>query len=95
LILKITDNFNDFTGDSLLSKFNQSVQTALAKEVELYQDFIIGSFEDTYRKLTLKTLHILDWASTYCTKAQYLLKTDDDMFLNIPNILNFIETIKV
>ncbi|XP_035707484.1 lactosylceramide 1,3-N-acetyl-beta-D-glucosaminyltransferase isoform X2 [Folsomia candida] len=81
-------------GDALLSQFNESMRHALAEEIDLYQDFIIGSFADTYRRLTLKTLHMLDWASTYCMKARYFLKTDDDMFLNIPKILDFIETIK-
>ena len=42
------------------------------------------SFEnDTYNNLTLKTLAAFDWMLTFCPQAEYLLKTDDDMFIQV------------
>ena len=30
---------------------------------------------------------LLKWATTNCDKVTYLMKTDDDMFVNIPALL--------
>ena len=38
---------------------------------------------DTYRNLTMKSIFGLKWVSTYCSIAQYILKTDDDTYFNI------------
>lgn len=60
-------------------------------EIETYDDIIIENNVDSYDNLTLKTLSMLEWTSTYCNQSQYLLKTDDDMWINVPNILKFID----
>lgn len=36
-----------------------------------------------------QTLSMLEWADTYCPRAPRLLKTDDDMFINVPRLLDF------
>jgi hypothetical protein len=84
-----------YLGDKLLHKYNDTVKHALEREIDLYNDFIIADFEDTYRNLTLKTLHMLDWVSTYCSSATYFVKTDDDVFLNVPEFLSLIHEIRV
>lgn len=61
----------------------------LRAEDARYGDLVMGRFEDSYSNLTLKTLSILEWADTYCPLAQRLLKTDDDIFVNVPSLLNF------
>lgn len=30
---------------------------------------------------------MLKWVTSYCDQAKYLMKTDDDMFVNIPLLL--------
>ncbi|KAJ6640997.1 Beta-1,3-galactosyltransferase 5 [Pseudolycoriella hygida] len=69
----------------------QSIDDSLAAENFMYGDLIRGHFIDSYNNLTLKTISSLEWVDTYCPKASFILKTDDDMFINVPKLLMFIE----
>ncbi|XP_055617590.1 uncharacterized protein LOC129762973 isoform X2 [Toxorhynchites rutilus septentrionalis] len=71
---------------------DQRIEDQLAAENYMYSDLIRGNSIDSYRNLTLKTISLLEWTSTNCPNATYLLKTDDDMFINVPKLLHFIET---
>ncbi|KMQ86472.1 beta- -galactosyltransferase 5-like protein [Lasius niger] len=66
------------------------VEAILRKEQNMYNDVIRGRFLDSYSNLTLKTISTLEWVDTYCPKVRYLLKTDDDMFINVPRLLAFV-----
>ena len=65
-------------------------ESYIKDENSLYEDIILGSFIDSYNNLTLKTTSMLEWVDNYCNKAKFVLKTDDDMFINIPKLLDFI-----
>ncbi|KAI8431476.1 hypothetical protein MSG28_015992 [Choristoneura fumiferana] len=65
------------------------LRAALDREDALYGDLIEGRSVDSYSNLTLKTLSMLEWAATYCPRAPRLLKTDDDMFINVGRLLRF------
>ncbi|KAL1423567.1 hypothetical protein MTO96_020951 [Rhipicephalus appendiculatus] len=66
------------------------VQERVANEIALYGDIIQADFRDTYRNLTLKSVFLLKWAFMYCSRAQFLMKTDDDVFVNVPNMANLL-----
>ncbi|XP_049875212.1 beta-1,3-galactosyltransferase 5-like isoform X2 [Pectinophora gossypiella] len=51
---------------------------------------IQGNCVDSYSNLTLKVLSMLEWADTYCPRAPRVLKTDDDVFPNLPRLLRFL-----
>ena len=51
-----------------------------------------GHFIDNYFNLTLKTISMMKWISDYCYKVKYVLKVDDDMFVNMQNLTDFSET---
>ena len=53
------------------------------EESDKYSDLVITEHFDTYNNLTLKTLAAFDWMLTFCPQAEYLLKTDDDMFIQV------------
>ncbi|XP_014677948.1 PREDICTED: UDP-GlcNAc:betaGal beta-1,3-N-acetylglucosaminyltransferase 7-like [Priapulus caudatus] len=59
----------------------------LAIEARAHGDVIQGAFADTYRNLTMKTLFLLQWTSSQYPDATYLLKTDDDVFINVDSLL--------
>lgn len=63
----------------------------LRDENKLYGDLISGRFLDSYDNLTLKTVSLVEWVDNYCNHINFILKTDDDMFINIPRLLSFIE----
>ncbi|KAJ9579083.1 hypothetical protein L9F63_024814, partial [Diploptera punctata] len=70
---------------------NKSLSEELQQENKLYGDLICARFLDSYNNLTLKTISMLEWVDNYCNHVSFVLKTDDDMFINIPKLLNFIE----
>ncbi|XP_053659199.1 beta-1,3-galactosyltransferase 5-like [Anopheles marshallii] len=67
------------------------IEDQLAAESYMYSDLIRGNFIDSYRNLTLKTISLLEWTKLHCPNASFLLKTDDDMFINVPKLLQFME----
>lgn len=60
-------------------------------ENDLYDDVIRVNFQDSYDNLTLKTISMLMWADDYCPKASFVLKIEDDVYLNVDRLLNYIE----
>ncbi|ETN61166.1 hypothetical protein AND_007183, partial [Anopheles darlingi] len=67
------------------------IEDQLAAESYMYSDLIRGNFIDSYKNLTLKTISLLEWTKLHCSNASFLLKTDDDMFINVPKLLQFME----
>lgn len=66
------------------------IEKILKREEDIYGDMIRARFLDSYSNLTLKTVSILEWVDTYCSEAKFVLKTDDDMFINVPRLLAFV-----
>ncbi|XP_077978176.1 uncharacterized protein LOC144434202 [Glandiceps talaboti] len=66
-------------------------QKSVEKENFEYGDIIQINFVESYQHLVLKTLSILKWASEYCTTAKYLIKVDDEVFLNYHNFIEFLQ----
>ncbi len=69
---------------------NGSFQDAIQEESSMYGDIIQEGFVDTYANLTVKSLMLLKWFSRNCDKVPYVLKTDDDVFVNVKNLYNFV-----
>ena len=53
------------------------------RESDTFQDIVQGPFLDTYENLTLKAVMGLKWISLYCPNSTYIIKIDDDVFVNI------------
>lgn len=66
---------------------NSSLQAKIMEEAALHVDIIQEDFVDSYQNLTLKSVMLLKWTTTFCPNVHFILKTDDDMFINIPNLL--------
>uniref|UniRef100_A0A146KPX9 Hexosyltransferase n=2 Tax=Lygus hesperus TaxID=30085 RepID=A0A146KPX9_LYGHE len=58
----------------------------LIVEQNVHKDLLLIDVVDVYASLSLKTLAFLRWASTL--KYEFVLKTDDDVFLDIDTILD-------
>lgn len=71
---------------------NQTLVASIADEDKTYSDILQGSFVDSYYNLTLKTLTMVKWVSVNCEKVKFVLKVDDDMFLNMQIVVDFSET---
>ena len=67
-------------------KYQKDVNT----ENERYGDILQEDFIESYWNLTLKTIMGLKWVSQECNNATFVLKIDDDVFLNTDNLLSAI-----
>ncbi|XP_006822772.2 uncharacterized protein LOC102806376 [Saccoglossus kowalevskii] len=75
----------------LLGRSNsESIQNKIISENSKYRDIIQQDFVEHYRNLTYKTIMLLEWASNYCSSADYVIKIDDDVFLNTDNMIRFL-----
>lgn len=67
-----------------------SIKHMVNKENEQYQDIVVMNIKDSYGYLSQKTMLSLKWVNEYC-KPVFLLKTDDDCFVNIPSLMGFLQ----
>ena len=52
-------------------------------EDEKYHDIVQFSFVDDYKNLTYKAIMSMKWVSMYCQKAKFIVKTDDDVIIDM------------
>ena len=69
-----------------LGNLTNDLQTNVTRESDLYDDILQEDFIDSYANLTVKSLMLLKWFSKSCEKVPYVLKTDDDVFINLKNL---------
>ncbi|XP_017053430.1 beta-1,3-galactosyltransferase 1 [Drosophila ficusphila] len=65
-------------------------QQFLGRENQLHGDLIQGNFEDAYRNMTYKHVMALKWFNENCAHAQLLVKVDDDVFMNTPQLVKYL-----
>lgn len=70
---------------------DSNLQDMLLKENSVHYDIIQGSFLDAYRNMTYKHVMSLKYAVYHCPQATYILKTDDDIFVNMPTMVGFLK----
>lgn len=67
----------------------QDESESLVKENEAHTDLIRADYYDHYWNQTLKLLMGFEWAARYCNFS-FLLKTDDDVFVNFPKLIFYL-----
>ncbi|XP_052773773.1 beta-1,3-galactosyltransferase 1-like [Mya arenaria] len=60
------------------------------EESEMFGDVVQADFVDSYFNLTYKTVMGVRWVAEMCPHAKYILKADDDVFVNVRNLLDFL-----
>ena len=70
---------------------NSSLQGLIDAEAEKHGDIIQGQFLDTYRNMTHKHLTGLKWVTQFCSQSKFVLKVDDDTFVNTIRLVHFLE----
>ncbi|XP_040895455.1 UDP-GlcNAc:betaGal beta-1,3-N-acetylglucosaminyltransferase 7 [Toxotes jaculatrix] len=81
----------------LLGKPSNEAERANHQKLVEYEDYIYGDilqwdFLDSFFNLTLKETHFLKWFNTYCPSVRYVFKGDDDVFVNVENIFEYLES---
>lgn len=65
------------------------------KESLKHEDVIIEDFIDSYHNLTIKSIMMLKWIKNNCPNAQFMMKIDDDVYLNLPKLIAFVKSDQV
>ncbi|XP_050313913.1 beta-1,3-galactosyltransferase 5-like isoform X2 [Anthonomus grandis grandis] len=69
---------------------DEGVERAVQEESSIHKDIVQGNFIDAYTNMTYKAVMSLKYAIYYCPEASYILKADDDSFVNMPFLRNFL-----
>ena len=78
----------------ILGNDTSPLQVNVSKESDEFDDIIQEDFIDSYANLTVKSLMLLKWYTQHCHTVPYVLKTDDDVYINLKNLFQVVETNK-
>ncbi|KAM6160260.1 lactosylceramide 1,3-N-acetyl-beta-D-glucosaminyltransferase [Erethizon dorsatum] len=70
------------------------LQRKLVWEDQMYGDIIQQDFVDSFYNLTLKLLLQFSWANTFCPHAKFLMTADDDIFIHMPNLVEYLQSLE-
>lgn len=77
---------------------NSSSQEQLVEEAQQHGDLVQEGFLDSYANLTVKSVMMLKWFTQACDMdgkgPQYILKTDDDMYINLIKLWELVQANK-
>ena len=71
-------------GDS--SKYRDQV----AEEYNNFTDIVSEDYIDAYNNLTYKTIMGFRWAVKFCSMSKFFLFVDDDYFVSVKNVIQFL-----
>lgn len=66
------------------------LQIGVDEEGRIHGDLVQLDAVDAYDRLTVKSASTLRWFRAHCPRAEYLLKIDDDCFLNSDTLARFL-----
>ncbi|KAM3179931.1 hypothetical protein ACTXT7_017299 [Hymenolepis weldensis] len=91
-------NLPGAAGDALEKYDGKSdiLMDEINKEIDKYDDLILGDYEDTYFNLSWKTVTNLRWISAFCNKIQgdFFMIIDDDHRMNLSLVESFAKEVK-
>lgn len=68
-----------------------NVSELLKLESRNYGDILQWDFNDTFFNLTVKDVLFWNWFSRQCPQAHFVFKGDDDVFVNTPAVLGYLQ----
>ena len=72
---------------------NKEHQERIRRESEEFGDILQIDMRDDYYNLTMKVVGLLNWLDTNCHKASFILKVDDDVYVNVRNLNNVMKSL--
>lgn len=70
-----------------------SVQNILQQEDSTYGDLIQQDFLDTFHNLTTKLIMQFHWGHMFCSQARFFMSADDDIFIHMPNLVQYLQEV--
>lgn len=66
------------------------IQKQIEDEMIQFKDIIQIDFHDNYYNNTIKTMMSFRWLYEHCSTADFYLFTDDDMYISVNNLLDYV-----
>lgn len=67
---------------------NETIMRKIKSEDDTYRDIIQWNISECYENLIIKSIAVLKWTIGHCAHAQYLIKTDDDVYMNVEKLMD-------
>lgn len=80
-------------GSTLPSDNQPDLQGLLLHEAALHRDILQWDYRDTFLNLTVKEVLFLQWFNQHCPHTRFVLKGDDDVFVNTPRIMELLQNV--
>ncbi|XP_067663076.1 beta-1,3-galactosyltransferase 5-like [Haliotis asinina] len=75
----------------LVGLCHSSMQEMLETEHKKYGDVVQINTDDSYQNLVWKSVALLKWTTEFCTSFSFLLKIDDDVFVNLAQLFRTLD----
>ena len=72
--------------------WSKQEQAILYDESSQFGDILQENYKDAYYNLSLKVISGYKWALKFCNHAKFTLRTADDNYINIPEIVKWVNT---
>lgn len=72
---------------ALAASLDSYTMESVYKENAIHNDIIQWNFTDSYKNLVIKSTAIMRWASKNCASSEFIVKADDDVYINIYKLL--------
>ncbi|XP_047490635.1 beta-1,3-galactosyltransferase 1-like [Penaeus chinensis] len=69
---------------------SQEEQDIIDEESEKFHDIVQLDFVDSYKNLSYKGVSALQWITEHCLQAEWILKSDDDMIINVFGLVDYL-----
>jgi hypothetical protein len=69
------------------------IQKRIETESEMHGDILQINMFDSYYNLTIKVVGLLNWLDDYCFQANFVLKVDDDVYVNVKNLITVVKSL--
>ncbi|XP_068105188.1 beta-1,3-galactosyltransferase 9 [Hyperolius riggenbachi] len=73
---------------------SEFIQSDVFNESQAHQDIVQGEFVDLYQKETSKAIMMMEWVVTFCPNAKFILKADQQMFVNVRSLASYLLSLK-
>ena len=72
---------------------DQQIQKQIEGESKTHGDILQIDMIDNYNNLPVKTVGLINWLNNHCSNVDFTLKVDDDVYVNVHNLANFLATL--
>ena len=77
-----------------VDELDQKIKDTFAMEKEKFMDIVELDIKEKYKNLVNKITGLFQWVYVHCNNPEYILKVDDDVFLNSYLLINYLKKIK-